>query len=330
MDPLTAWLTLEVKRRLARRVLAFLVAAAGCAGLLLTTGALSTAVLASAATPAAAAATTTCAPTTGRGGKVTGTGPALARSAASSAGFPPAQLDMAVAIAGAESGYNPTATNHNTNGSTDYGLWQINSVHANLLGGHDWRDPAQNAWMAYQVWQAAGGSWTPWSTYNSGAYKKWLPGGATPPAGPAPTCTPPVVIAGTRTVTDPHSGVTYNIPIPAGKPGVAVNTALNHLGVPYLWGGTSWATGVDCSGMTLLSWQAAGVSIPRNSDAQGAGLPASPAPHQPGDLAGHPGHVAMYLGRINGQDLIVEAPHTGAWVHVTQLWFTPTFWVRPA
>jgi len=326
VDPVAAWLALEVKRRLLRRVIAVLVAVTGCAGLLLTTGALSTAVIASSAGVASA---TGCA-TSGTGGPVTGTGPALARSAATAAGFPAAQLDVAVAVAGAESGYNPTATNHNTNGSTDYGLWQINSTHADLLGGHNWRDPGQNAWMAYQVWRQAGGSWTPWATFNSGAYKGYLPGGAAPSPTTASCLPGPVIIAGARTVTDPHSRVAYAIPIPAGKAGTAVNTALDHLGVPYLWGGTSWSTGVDCSGMTMLSWQAAGVSIPRNSDGQAAALPPSPAPHQPGDLLGHPGHIAMYLGSVNGQELIVESPHTGAWVHITRLWFTPTFWVRPA
>lgn len=325
MDPVAAWLVYEVKRRLLRRVIAVLVAVAGCAALLLTTGALSTAVIASSAGVASA---TGC-DTSGTSGPVTGTGPTLARSAATAAGFPAAQLDMAVAVAGAESGYNPTATNHNTNGSTDYGLWQINSTHADLLGGHDWRDPATNAWMAYQVWRQAGGSWTPWSTFTSGAYKRFLPGGAAPSPTTASCLPAPVIIAGARTVTDPHSRASYVIPIPAGKAGTAVNTALDHLGAPYLWGGTSWSTGVDCSGMTMLSWQAAGVSIPRNSDGQAAALPPSPAPHSPGDLLGHPGHIAMYLGRVNGQELIVESPHTGAWVHITRLWFAPTFWVRP-
>ena len=95
------------------------------------------------------------------------------------------QIRTGIAVAMAESGGNPDATNHNTNGSTDYGLWQINSVHASLLAGKDWRDPVANTQMAYQVWKAAGGSWTPWSTYNSGAYKAHLDQGkAGGPGGP--------------------------------------------------------------------------------------------------------------------------------------------------
>lgn len=341
MDLVTAYVALEAKRRLVRRGVALLAAAGGSAALLLTGGAMSTVLLASAASNTAAS--TTCGPT--GAGRVTGTGAALARSAAASAGFPAAQLDMATAIAGAESGYNPTATNHNTNGSTDYGLWQINSVHADLLGGHDWRDPAQNAWMAFQVWRQAGGSWMPWATYNSGAYKKYLPAGSTPPAaGGTPACQPPLAVAGTRSVTDPHTGVTIAVPIVAGPAGVAVNAALDQVGVPYSWGGGGWpggpsygvsygssTKGFDCSGLTEYAW---GVALRRSiggdTVAQLAANPAVTGAPQPGDLAFDPSHVSMYLGKIGGVDYIIEAPHTGAWVHVTRLWFTPTDWRRPA
>lgn len=341
MDPVTAWLALEAKRRLVRRLVALAVGAAGSAALLLTAGGVSTVVIASAASTQAAL--TTCG--TASGGQATGTGAALARSAASSAGFPAAQLDVAVAVAGAESGYNPAATNHNTNGSTDYGMWQINSAHADLLGGHDWRDPSQNAWMAFQVWRQAGGSWTPWATFNSGAYRQYLPAGSTAPsAASAPACTSPPAVAGTRTVTDPHTGVTVAVPIVAGPAGVAVNAALDQVGVPYSWGGGGWpqgpshgvyygsgTKGFDCSGLTEYAW---GVALHRSiggdTSAQLTANPAVTSTPQPGDLAFHPGHEAMYLGRVGGVDTIVEAPHTGAWVHVTRLWFVPTDWRRPA
>src|ERR1044072_4069643 len=41
-------------------------------------------------------------------------------------------LTLAVAIALAESGCNPAALGHNTNGTTDRGLWQINSIHTGV------------------------------------------------------------------------------------------------------------------------------------------------------------------------------------------------------
>jgi cell wall-associated NlpC family hydrolase len=93
--------------------------------------------------------------------------------------FPSEQVAMATAVAGAESTWNPTAVNKAAGGN--YGLWQINSLHDKLLKARDWSDPQDNAWMAYQVWDAADGakgngkgSWKPWSVYNSGSYKAYL------------------------------------------------------------------------------------------------------------------------------------------------------------
>ena len=70
-------------------------------------------------------------------------------NAARAAGFPESQIPMAVAVAMAESGGNPRATNNaNRNGSSDYGLWQINTVHSSLLASGNKYDPADNAKMA--------------------------------------------------------------------------------------------------------------------------------------------------------------------------------------
>jgi len=92
--------------------------------------------------------------------------------AAKNAGFTGSAMATAVAIALAESGGNSDATNVNSNGSTDYGLWQINSVHADLLRAGDWKNPTDNAKMAFKI-SAGGTSWTPWTVYKSGAYRKF-------------------------------------------------------------------------------------------------------------------------------------------------------------
>jgi cell wall-associated NlpC family hydrolase len=90
------------------------------------------------------------------------------------------------------------------------------------------------------------------------------------------------------------------------------------LGKPYLFGGTGPA-GYDCSGLTMTAYRAAGITIPRLSDAQywyGAKVPAGQ--ETPGDLVffdykpGHsgPGHVGIVYDVPRG--LMLVAPHTGA------------------
>ena len=101
-------------------------------------------------------------------------------SLAVQAGFPQSLAPTMAAIALAESGGNPLATNPNdTNGNggtqTSWGLWQIsNGTHQmpepNIL------DPNVNAKAAFAKYQAHGLS--PWGTYDSGAYKKFLNGNA--------------------------------------------------------------------------------------------------------------------------------------------------------
>lgn len=93
---------------------------------------------------------------------------------ASEAGFSGNDLVIAIAVAMAESGGDTEATHVNTwDGSTDYGLWQINSIHSQLLAGKHWMDPAVNASMAYEIWKGSG--WRAWSTYTNGAYLVHMP-----------------------------------------------------------------------------------------------------------------------------------------------------------
>jgi hypothetical protein len=108
--------------------------------------------------------------------------------AAKAAGFPDNELATATAVALAESGGETTATNRNTNGSVDYGLWQINTVHGSLLSQGDKFNPTDNAKMAYTVWNGAGRKWSPWSAYNNQRYRTFLPTASL--AAAAPTATP--------------------------------------------------------------------------------------------------------------------------------------------
>ena len=90
----------------------------------------------------------------------------------------------------------------------------------------------------------------------------------------------------------------------------AVQYAYAQLGKPYVWGATGPGA-FDCSGLMYASWQAAGVTLPRDTYGEWAGLPHIPMSSlQAGDLILYNGesHVAMYIG----DGYIIDAPHTGA------------------
>lgn len=80
---------------------------------------------------------------------------------------------VATAIAFAESSGNIHARNHNPNGTWDYGLWQINSVHG--MTRSYLFDASNNADAMVEI-SSAGTNFHPWSTYGSGAYKKHMSG----------------------------------------------------------------------------------------------------------------------------------------------------------
>ncbi|WP_314723468.1 SH3 domain-containing protein [Enterocloster bolteae] len=95
-----------------------------------------------------------------------------------------------------------------------------------------------------------------------------------------------------------------------------VNYAVQFVGNPYVWGGTSLTNGTDCSGFVLSVMRNFGVSLPRTSIAQsGVGTAVSSSEMQPGDLvfyangSGTVNHVAMYIG--NGQVVHASSRKTG-------------------
>lgn len=128
------------------------------------------------------------------------------------AGFRGQDIAIAVAVAFAESSGRTDAVNHNTNGSTDSGLMQINSVHTELTGNRF--DPQTNMNMAYAI-KTRRGSWKDWSTFNSGRYAVFMPA-ATIAARKLDTSTPTTLPASVGNVdsngssgfgklTDPHT-----------------------------------------------------------------------------------------------------------------------------
>ena len=92
----------------------------------------------------------------------------------------------------------------------------------------------------------------------------------------------------------------------ASKRSKLVNYAIQFVGNPYVWGGTSLTKGADCSGFTMKVMQQFGVSLPHYSGAQAKlGKKVTSANMRPGDLIFYAGsggtinHVAIYIG--NGQ-----------------------------
>jgi hypothetical protein len=88
-------------------------------------------------------------------------------------------VTVATAIGLAESSGNPDVTHHNADGSVDYGVWQINDkAHEPLFVQFPQWWTVTNADMAFQVYQEAGNSFKPWTTFTSGAYKLHMPAAA--------------------------------------------------------------------------------------------------------------------------------------------------------
>ena len=107
-----------------------------------------------------------------------------------------------------------------------------------------------------------------------------------------------------------------------GSEGAVVAEAEKFLGVPYLWGGTDPAKGLDCSGFTQLVYKNLGIDLPRTSSQQATSgqAVASLADARPGDLvffdhsSSRAGidHVGVYIG--NGK--MIAAPQAGEVVKV--------------
>jgi cell wall-associated NlpC family hydrolase len=109
---------------------------------------------------------------------------------------------------------------------------------------------------------------------------------------------------------------------PTGAPpsqyGGVVGVAMQYLGIPYRWGGSSPSTGFDCSGFVMYVFSRVGVSLPRVVSAQyTVGVPVSRSELQPGDIVffNSLGHNGIYIG--GGQ--FIHSPHTGDVVKISSL-----------
>jgi cell wall-associated NlpC family hydrolase len=108
----------------------------------------------------------------------------------------------------------------------------------------------------------------------------------------------------------------------------AVSIAMQYLGVPYVWGGSS-PGGFDCSGLTSYVYAQLGIGLSHYTGSQwneGTRVPADQL--LPGDLVFFHSdlhHMGMYIG--NGQ--MIHAPQTGDVVKISPLMDAYAGAVRP-
>jgi cell wall-associated NlpC family hydrolase len=118
---------------------------------------------------------------------------------------------------------------------------------------------------------------------------------------------------------------------PASTGSAPVEVARRYLGVPYVFGGSNPATGLDCSGLVQLVFRQLGVSLPRTAQQQFDATARVPQDQlQPGDLVffartyADPHdwitHVGIYIGggrQINapteGQVVSIQPVFSGFW-----------------
>jgi len=114
----------------------------------------------------------------------------------------------------------------------------------------------------------------------------------------------------------------------SGSAAAAVAYARAQVGKPYCYGGAGSAC-FDCSGLTMMAWRQAGISLPHSSAAQyNVGRRISAGELQPGDLIFYYSpisHVSVYIG--NGQR--ISATHTGDYVRVQSLGSSIVGYARP-
>ena len=113
-----------------------------------------------------------------------------------------------------------------------------------------------------------------------------------------------------------------------GSASAVVAYARAQVGKPYCYGGSGPGC-FDCSGLTMMAWRQAGVSLPHSSASQySVGRRVSAGELQPGDLIFYYSpisHVSVYIG--NGQR--ISATHTGDYVRVQSLGSSIVGYGRP-
>lgn len=223
----------------------------------------------------------------------------------------------------------------------------------------NYADPAAGSFadIAQQVQQSGAGPtfYAQWQTWATTLAHDLINGPTHTGSTPAVVCKVvngpnhrTITRAGREVTLPSEAGVAGTLTLPNEQAAIAAAAALSYLGTPYAWGGGGPSgptqgtrgdnavadehadynkTGFDCSGLTEYAWAQAGIEIGGDSRTQWAtgGNEHSWSEALPGDLLFYGGddhaihHVALYLGKIDGQDYMVESPQSGDVVKVSKV-----------
>ena len=145
------------------------------------------------------------------------------------------------------------------------------------------------------------------ASYRYPRYVRRARRGSTPSAGQAALAVgvAAALAAGAGHTVTARAGTHHHHGSPARTAAAAqaISYARHRLGLPYCWGGTGPSC-YDCSGLVMMAYRKAGISLARTSQGQWATLPHVAHP-RPGDLVFYagsdgtltsPGHVVLYIG----------------------------------
>ena len=146
----------------------------------------------------------------------------------------------------------------------------------------------------------------------------------TPAPEPEPEPEPAVETTASVTATSTAAEATPDYASDGSIGAQAISIAMQYIGIAYAYGGSSPATGFDCSGLIKYVYAQLGVELPHSSSSMVATGYQVSSPI-PGDIVWTQGHVSLYAG----DGMVVEAANYGSPVRHTEQWQDYAVYIRP-